>query len=71
LAGAVEHDFVFGDAHWDAAFEVFDCGLETGVGERGDGAAVVADEVVVVSVAGSDWFVAGHGLADLELLDQV
>ena len=62
---------MFGDAHRDAAFEVLDRGLEAGVGEGGDGAAVVADEVVVVSVAGADRFVAGHRLADLELLDEV
>ncbi len=69
LAGAVEHDFVVGDVHRDAAFEFLDCRLEVGVGEGGDGAAVVADEVVVVAFAGADRFVAGHRLANLELLD--
>ena len=51
FAGAVEHDFVFVDAHRDSATEFLDRGLELGVGERDDGAAVVADEVVVMSVA--------------------
>lgn len=43
VAGAVEHDFVFGDAHGDSATEFLDCVLEVGVGERDDCAAVVAD----------------------------
>ena len=71
FAGAVEDDFVFGDAHRNVAAEFQDRGLKVGVGEGGDGAAVVADEVVVVAFAGADRFVAGHRLSDLELLDEV
>ena len=59
------------DTHRNAAAEFQDRGLKVGVGEGGDGAAVVADEVVVVAFAGADRFVAGHRLSDLEFLDEV
>ena len=71
FAGAVEHDFVVGDAHRDAAAELFNRALEVGVGEWGYRSAVVADEVVVVFVAGADRFIAGHCLANLDFLDEV
>jgi len=51
LAGAVEHDLVLVHAHRDAAAELPDRVLELVVAEGHNGAAAVADEVVMVSFA--------------------
>jgi hypothetical protein len=69
FAAAVQNDFVVGDAHWDAPAELLDLGFEGIVGEEGDGAAVVTDEVVVVSSPGGS--VRSGPSVDLEFLDKV
>ena len=65
-AGAVEHDLVLGDVHRDALGELADRPLERLVGERREGAADVADQVVVMAGAGADRLVARRAAADLE-----
>src|SRR6202035_5847830 len=69
-AGAVQDDLVLGDAHGYAAAELADRVLEPLVGEGHHRPAAVADEMVVVPVAGPDRLVARHVLPDLDFLDE-
>ena len=61
---------MLGDAHRKAAAQVADRLLDALIGEGGDGSTVLADEVVVVALAGADRLVAGHLEPHLDFLHQ-
>ena len=70
-AGPVEHDIVLGHLEVDLPREPFDALLERAIVERGDPAAAVADQVLVVLAGREQPLVARHALANVEATDEL